>query len=162
MSEPYNLAASLGMAYRKGDHFVTVEEILRELLSKVSRDAPLPWSRDCEGRESGQSETFDHYFVGTEAGGKWLTLFDTSNSTAVCIEEDYDEDHYACWDETAWRTTGLALGAVNTLPIMLRMIDATKALAALRPSNWQDDDELVAAYRDVDAVLADLTIGHGQ
>lgn len=158
--EAYNLARDLGTYSRKGDHRVTVEELLRDALSRVAKDAPLPWQRDSEGLERSDSTTFNHYFVGTEAPNRpWVTLFDTSQSTAVLIEEDYDEDYHNRWDETARRTTGLVLAAVNTLPLMLKLLDATRTLASLRPENWREDDELVAAYGTVDSVLGDLTDG---
>lgn len=65
-----------------------------------------PWEYDTEKNEGDYgagpdcSSGFDSYVI---HDGKGQTLFDSLNSNAAVVQEDYDEDHFRAWDEVAER-----------------------------------------------------------
>ena len=83
-----------------------LEELL-ELAKTAMKIAPGQWDTDTIDNEgaygSGEDvhEGFKSYVVGCGPVDNWKAIADSSNSDLILVEEDYDIDHHAAWDENS-------------------------------------------------------------
>ena len=95
---------------------------LKALADLLAKATPGPWECDSEKGENVYGSGPDHgenyhYSLILAAGpdGKWMTLFDSCNSDAASIEEDYDEDYHRAWDAVAEANASAIVASVNFL-----------------------------------------------
>lgn len=99
---------------------------LAKLKKLEAQASPAPWWSDNVDAEDGHGR-YDAYCVGYGTKG----LFDTTNADDQLIEEDFDEDHVARWDETGRRNAEFVFEMRNATPALIARIE--KLEAALKP-----------------------------
>ena len=86
-----------------------------------------PWECDTTHNEGSYGagedvyEGFKSYTILSEDG---KVLFDSLNSDAIEVHEEYDEDGATAWDEIARRNAELIVAMRNALPSLLARIEA--------------------------------------
>lgn len=106
---------------------------LRELIAAAT---PGPWTIELDWNEDGEygpgSDPGRGFWDHTIVDGQGRSLFDSANSTAKCIEEEWpDEDgHVNAWDATGKANAALIVAAVNALPALLDELDALRVKVA--------------------------------
>jgi hypothetical protein len=123
------------------------KEALAQLRLKAEKATKGEWWSDSIGNEgaygSGDdcAEGFTSYAVYDEND---RVLLDTLNSSAACIQEEYDEEGHVAWDEVGQRNAEF-IAAANPATV-LALMDALEAkdkrIADLERANTAQDDHI--------------------
>ena len=137
-----------------------------ELAALDERATPGVWETDSEYDDDalysgggGCGSGFKNYFIGTDVGGKWVTLLDTVNSDHKLVEEEYDEDGKTAWDCIGQANTELIVTLVNLyragqLVLVPSVEDLLREARDAILSYSRDPDEAIAAK--LTAILASM------
>ena len=103
---------------------ITPEEITR-LKALCKAATPGPWEFDtvCNEGAYGMGEDiyegFSSYQIIAPSSNGHVVICDTLNSDCVCVEEEFDEDGAAAWDEVARKNMAFIAAARTALPALL-------------------------------------------
>lgn len=107
-----------------------------------------PWECDTTHNEGSYGagedvyEGFKSYTILSEDG---KVLFDSLNSDAIEVHEEYDEDGATAWDEIARRNAKLIVAMRNALPDLL---DAAERLERQVRAKQQEIEEIAARAQE--------------
>jgi hypothetical protein len=136
----------------------TMTTNLEALKATLAKATPGDWERDSEKGENAYGsgpdcgENYKVALIGAAGpDGKWMTLFDSHNSDAASVEEEYDEDGYGyAWDAVAEANAAAIVAAHNALPgLIAEHEQALATIAALR-------GEVERLRAMIDGPLADI------
>ena len=104
---------------------------LRKMMASAAMALPLETDTEHNEGDYGSgdesSSGFKSYAIFDATGKK---LFDSLNSDAIEVHEEFDDDGCYAWDETSRRYAKLIVAAVNALPDLIRELTTLRAGAA--------------------------------
>ncbi|MGX6597442.1 ead/Ea22-like family protein [Klebsiella quasivariicola] len=131
-----------------------ITELAQRMKAAAEKATPGEWWADevknegCYGSGDDCVEGFTSYAI---YGSDGQTLFDSLNSDAACISEEYDGEGHVAWDETAQRNAEFIALAnpVNVLALVEALEKAQQRIAELEsrtvklpPTFWYEHDDL--------------------
>lgn len=131
-----------------------ITELLQSLKAAAEKATQGEWWADevknegCYGSGDDCVEGFTSYAI---YGSDGQTLFDSLNSDAACICEEYDGEGHVAWDETAQRNAEFIAQAnpANILALVEALEKAQQRIAELEsrtvklpPTFWYEHDDL--------------------
>ncbi|HEE5213389.1 TPA: ead/Ea22-like family protein [Klebsiella pneumoniae] len=133
-----------------------ITELARLLKAAAEKATPGEWWADevknegCYGSGDDCVEGFTSYAI---YGSDGQTLFDSLNSDAACISEEYDGEGHVAWDETAQRNAEFIALAnpANILALVEALEKAQQRIEELESdlSEWTDCKHDGATYYDM-------------
>lgn len=133
-----------------------ITELAQSLKAAAEKATPGEWWADevknegCYGSGDDCVEGFTSYAI---YGSDGQTLFDSLNSDAACISEEYDGEGHVAWDETAQRNAEFIALAnpVNILALVEALEKAQQRIEELESdlSEWTDCKHDGATYYDM-------------
>ncbi|MCS5772194.1 ead/Ea22-like family protein [Klebsiella variicola subsp. variicola] len=131
-----------------------ITELAQRMKAAAEKATPGEWWADevknegCYGSGDDCVEGFTSYAI---YGSDGQTLFDSLNSDAACICEEYDGEGHVAWDETAQRNAEFIALAnpANVLALVEALEKAQQRIAELEsrtvklpPTFWYEHDDL--------------------
>ena len=133
-----------------------ITELAQRMKAAAERATPGEWWADevknegCYGSGDDCVEGFTSYAI---YGSDGQTLFDSLNSDAACICEEYDGEGHVAWDETAQRNAEFIALAnpANVLALVEALEKAQQRIEELESdlSEWTDCKHDGATYYDM-------------
>ncbi|HDZ2201584.1 TPA: ead/Ea22-like family protein [Klebsiella pneumoniae] len=129
-----------------------ITELAQRMKAAAEKATPGEWWADevknegCYGSGDDCVEGFTSYAI---YGSDGQTLFDSLNSDAACISEEYDGEGHVAWDETAQRNAEF-IALANPANI-LALVEAQQRIEELESdlSEWTDCKHDGATYYDM-------------
>lgn len=133
-----------------------ITELAQRMKAAAEKATPGEWWADevknegCYGSGDDCVEGFTSYAI---YGSDGQTLFDSLNSDAACISEEYDGEGHVAWDETAQRNAEFIALAnpANILALVEALEKAQQRIEELESdlSEWTDCKHDGATYYDM-------------
>ncbi|HIG2720032.1 ead/Ea22-like family protein [Klebsiella pneumoniae] len=133
-----------------------ITELAQRMKAAAEKATPGEWWADevknegCYGSGDDCVEGFTSYAI---YGSDGQTLFDSLNSDAACICEEYDGEGHVSWDETAQRNAEFIALAnpANVLALVEALEKAQQRIEELESdlSEWTDCKHDGATYYDM-------------
>ncbi|ENK5065178.1 ead/Ea22-like family protein [Klebsiella variicola] len=133
-----------------------ITELAQRMKAAAEKATPGEWWSDevknegCYGSGDDCVEGFTSYAI---YGSDGQTLFDSLNSDAACISEEYDGEGHVAWDETAQRNAEFIALAnpANILALVEALEKAQQRIEELESdlSEWTDCKHDGASYYDM-------------
>ncbi|EML7011551.1 TPA: ead/Ea22-like family protein [Klebsiella pneumoniae] len=133
-----------------------ITELAQRMKAAAEKATPGEWWADevknegCYGSGDDCVEGFTSYAI---YGSDGQTLFDSLNSDAACICEEYDGEGHVAWDETAQRNAEFIALAnpANVLALVEALEKAQQRIEELESdlSKWTDCKHDGATYYDM-------------
>ncbi|HDY8872516.1 TPA: ead/Ea22-like family protein [Klebsiella pneumoniae] len=133
-----------------------ITELAQRMKAAAEKATPGEWWSDevknegCYGSGDDCVEGFTSYAI---YGSDGQTLFDSLNSDAACISEEYDGEGHVAWDETAQRNAEFIALAnpANILALVEALENARQRIEELESdlSEWTDCKHDGATYYDM-------------
>ncbi|CAM3305515.1 ead/Ea22-like family protein [Klebsiella variicola] len=113
-----------------------ITELAQRMKAAAEKATPGEWWADevknegCYGSGDDCVEGFTSYAI---YGSDGQALFDSLNSDAACISEEYDGEGHVAWDETAQRNAEfIALANPANILALVEVLEGRNALVALQ------------------------------
>ncbi|MEX4864299.1 ead/Ea22-like family protein [Klebsiella pneumoniae] len=133
-----------------------ITELAQRMKAAAEKATPGEWWADevknegCYGPGDDCVEGFTSYAI---YGSDGQTLFDSLNSDAACISEEYDGEGHVAWDETAQRNAEFIALAnpANVLALVEALEKTRQRIEELESdlSEWTDCKHDGATYYDM-------------
>ncbi|WP_345756787.1 ead/Ea22-like family protein [Klebsiella quasipneumoniae] len=131
-----------------------ITELAQRMKAAAEKATPGEWWADevknegCYGPGDDCVEEFTSYAI---YGSDGQTLFDSLNSDAACISEEYDGEGHVAWDETAQRNAEFIALAnpANVLALVEALEKAQQTEKTLESRNRRLDGIITAAEKRI-------------
>ncbi|HBV2211397.1 TPA: hypothetical protein MDR63_000798 [Klebsiella quasipneumoniae] len=137
-----------------------ITELAQSLKAAAEKATPGEWWADevknegCYGSGDDCVEGFTSYAI---YGSDGQTLFDSLNSDAACICEEYDGEGHVAWDETAQRNAEfIALANPVNVLALVEALEKAQATEAHCNRGWREAHEQEARAEAAEQRIAEL------
>lgn len=137
-----------------------ITELAQSLKAAAEKATQGEWWADevknegCYGSGDDCVEGFTSYAI---YGSDGQTLFDSLNSDAACISEEYDGEGHVAWDETAQRNAEfIALANPANILALVEALEKAQATEAHCNRGWIEAHEQEARAEAADQRIAEL------